>query len=363
MYKPKKIKVKNGFKWEVSFHLAGRNSKRIRRRFEKKIEAELFIKEYFNKDPDSIEFEFSSSSKTLKSESDFWLSIRGEVISPSHKTRVLGILKSFLIEYSNMPVVDINIEFLSHIRKKLLARGLSPATVNRWTNVLTTIVNHSFKHERIKTNPCSNFGLLSEFRQDMQFWERDEVSSFLSFANDKYSRDESMRWVYIVYLLALNTGLRAGEIWGLKVKDVSFDRGTIVIERQLLSKERVVAPTKGKNIRKVPCNHLLKDELLSLIKNKELSSGSFLFQSSNSKPIYHSNFRNRFFQVDLRDSGVKCIRFHDLRHTALTLMVESKINLKVVQSIAGHSDIQTTMRYVHLLASNIEEVSEIFILS
>jgi integrase len=197
----------------------------------------------------------------------------------------------------------------------------------------------------------------------MQFWERDEVSSFLSFANDKYSRDESMRWVYIVYLLALNTGLRAGEIWGLKVKDVSFDRGTIVIERQLLSKERVVAPTKGKNIRKVPCNHLLKDELLSLIENKQLTSGSFLFQSSNNRPIYHSNFRNRFFQLDLRDSGVKCIRFHDLRHTALTLMVESKINLKVVQSIAGHSDIQTTMRYVHLLASNIEEVSEIFILS
>ena len=52
-----------------------------------------------------------------------------------------------------------------------------------------------------------------------------------------------------------------------------------------------------------------------------------------------------------------------MRDTALTLMVEAKINLKVVQSIAGHSDIQTTMGYVHLLASNIEEVSQSFSLS
>lgn len=61
--------------------------------------------------------------------------------------------------------------------------------------------------------------------------------------------------------------------------------------------------------------------------------------------------------------SLRAIRFHDLRHTALSQLVEAGINLKVVQSIAGHADIKTTTKYVHLLGDSISNVAESFSLS
>ncbi|MEX0798303.1 MAG: site-specific integrase, partial [Bacteriovoracaceae bacterium] len=195
----------------------------------------------------------------------------------------------------------------------------------------------------------------------ISFWEEDEVSKFLESADKKY-QGNSERWPFVVYLLALNTGLRAGEIWGLKVKDINFSRKFINVERQLLGRERIVSNTKGKNIRKVPCNDLLAGELKNLIQQNSLLREDFVFHTKRKTPYSHNNFRNRFFLEDLKSVDVPQIRFHDLRHTALTLMVEKGVNLKVVQSIAGHSDVKTTMKYVHLLGSSIEDVASIFVL-
>ena len=305
---------------------------------------------------------FDYRSRTLKTESEYWLKIRTQELSFSHLDRVRGILKNLMKDYANYPLVDMNNLFLAEVRSKLLARGLAPATVNRWTNVITTIVNYSYRNNRIDQNPTTGFGLLNEFREDMCFWEVDEVSKFLAFANEKYPPSSNKRWVYIVYLMALNTGVRAGEVWGLKVKDVNFGRRFINIVSQLLRKERSLATTKGKNIRKVPCNPKLSKELKSLFRERE-GRESFIFQSTTGSAGTHSNFKKRHFYVDMEAAQVRKIRFHDFRHTALTLMVESGISLRVVQSIAGHADIQTTMKYVHLLGDSIENVADCFCLT
>jgi integrase len=359
MTKAKKIILKSGIKWEVYFAVDGRNSKRIRRRFNRKIDADLFIKSFttdsFNKLPD-VKIE-----KTLLSESEYWLRIRGGEVSASHLIRFEGILKSLLKKFPQLRISEIDHLFLASLREDLLNDGLTPATVNRWTNVLTTISNFSFKSKRIPSNPSLGFGLLNEFRGEMVFWEKDSVSQFLGFCKNKYKTEQY--WVYVVYLLALNTGLRAGEIWGLKVSDINLQRSFISIERQLLKVNRKLAPTKGKNIRKVPCNPELGKELLKMINEQNLQYSDFLFQTNSGTPIRHNNFTRRFFTIDVQLSGVQSVRFHDMRHTALTLMVESGINLKIVQSIAGHAEIKTTMKYVHLLANSIENVAKSFSLS
>jgi site-specific recombinase XerD len=68
----------------------------------------------------------------------------------------------------------------------------------------------------------------------------------------------------------------------------------------------------------------------------------------------------RRFKKDLELWGGKPIRFHDLRHTAATLLISSGIDLKTVQEICGHEDITTTMRYTHLIADNIKKVADLF---
>ncbi|MBD66006.1 MAG: hypothetical protein CME62_12420 [Halobacteriovoraceae bacterium] len=358
MYKPKKIKLKSGIKWEVSFHTRGRDSKRLRRRFDKKIDAENFIRDYF-KEEKSAKADELITNLTFRSEAEYWLKIRKQELTITHLRRAKGILDKLLKSYGSLPIYEVNNLFLAKLRSKLLKQGKAAATVNRWTNTVTVILNFSYRNNRIKFNPAAGFGMLKEFRSEMSFWEKEEVQSFLSYANNKHT--ESRRWIYIAYLIALNTGIRAGELWGLKVKDINFERNFINIERQLLIRDKIIATTKGKNIRKVPLNNILKEELKTFIQGKE--NEELIFQTQNHTPISHATFRGRYFLPDLKKSGVRVIRFHDLRHTALTLMVEQGINLKVVQSIAGHADIQTTMKYVHLLGDSIEQVANVFVLS
>jgi site-specific recombinase XerD len=107
-------------------------------------------------------------------------------------------------------------------------------------------------------------------------------------------------------------------------------------------------------------NSELAYELSQLVKDMQLSGSDLLFNNTTGQPMHHSNFRKRNFLIVVSEADVSPIRFHDLRHTALTLMVDSGINLKVVQSIAGHEDIQTTMKYVHLLGNSIEQVAQSF---
>lgn len=65
----------------------------------------------------------------------------------------------------------------------------------------------------------------------------------------------------------------------------------------------------------------------------------------------------------MRDWGGKRIRFHDMRHTAATLMISSGVDLKTVKEICGHSDIQTTMNYAHLVSGSIEHVARSFLIA
>ncbi len=190
--------------------------------------------------------------------------------------------------------------------------------------------------------------------------QREEAIRFLSFAHQKYAKDQTDRWIYVVYLLALNAGLRAGEIWGLKPRDLLEGEGLIHIQRQHDLLQKDFRPTKGKENRRVPCNQELLRELRHLIAVNKLGFNQTFFQNGCGNPVDHNNFIYRTFKPDLMAWGGKPIRFHDLRHTAITLMTGAGLDLKTVQEIAGHKDIKTTIHYVHLLAEKIKEAARVF---
>lgn len=357
--KPKKVNLKTGVKWEVDFYLNGRGSKRKRKRFDKKQDAELFIKEYL-RDPKKVveKDEANQEKRTFYSESLYWLNTRGIEVSTGHLQRVQGIINRLNKDYATYPIRKFDHALLARIRKSLLEKNLSKATTNRWINAICAIINHSFEHRRIVENPTIGFKLLKESRDEINFWEEEEVKSFLGFAKREYQNKTGEYWKYVAYLCALNTGIRAGELWGLKVKDINASRNSIKINRQFNRASGKITPTKGKDTRLVPCNKTLLKELQKIIAGKQLDD--FVFTNQNGKAVCHNNFRSRSFNTDLEGCGVREIRFHDLRHTALTLMVGKGVNLKTVQYIAGHKDITTTMKYVHLLGGSVSEVAKIF---
>ena len=88
-----------------------------------------------------------------------------------------------------------------------------------------------------------------------------------------------------------------------------------------------------------------------------MKSDETIFYGTNRQPRGHVSFRHRFGRL-VRDWRGKRIRFHDLRHTAITLWVHAGINLRVIQEMAGHESITTTMGYVHMVGGSVQRVSQ-----
>lgn len=360
----RKVKTSAGdLKWEVRVHENGRGSKRVTRRFDRKNDAEAFVQDLKaewkarEKDPFAG---ISLKDRIFKDEAEFWFNDGKLRFTESHIKRAQGILKTVIKEFGNYTMDKFTPELLSKIQQSEKGSGLSNSSVNRKTEVITAILNFSTKQRRIPYNPSNGFRKLKRETKEMQFWNQEEAVSFLSKMNEMYPKGSKQRWVYVSYLTALNTSMRAGEIWGLQVHDISLEGSSLWIRRQFNRVTQDFGPTKGKKARHVPCSEDLYSELLQLIKNQKLKAEDTIFQNEKGLPICHDNFSDRQFAKDLKEWGGKKIRFHDLRHTASTLMIANGVDIKTVKEICGHADITTTMNYVHLLSGSIANVSKVF---
>ena len=137
-----------------------------------------------------------------------------------------------------------------------------------------------------------------------------------------------------ILIVALNTGMRKGEILGLRWSDVDFISHFIHIKE-----------SKSNIMRKIPMNSIVAATLKGIKREND-----FVFPSTKTKEpltnIFHS------FKMACRKANIKDLRFHDLRHSAATFMVTGGVDLVTVSQILGHSDIKMTMRYAHPTPEN-----------
>lgn len=361
-----KVTTSNGdVRWEVRMYEDGRDSKKIRRRFERKIDAERFMSKFAQAKVEREEnplLKVASFKRKFKDEVDYWLQDARNRMTVGSQIRVQGVLKEIMPELQDMTLDEFTPEFVSRFQRAQLDRGLKVTTTNRKVNVILAILNNSTRHRRIPFNPSMGFKRLREILPEMRFWDREEAAGFLRAMADRYPPESPDRWTYVAYLTALNTGLRAGEIWGLKPIDLQRN-GTLVVRRQYSRITNTFTPTKGKKSRAVPCNAELTTELRALIEAQKVQADQPIFRTTNGAMIDHDNFLARRYDKDLEAWGGRRIRFHDLRHTATTLMLASGVDIKTVKEICGHSSFQTTMNYVHLVSGSIERVAQTFSIS
>jgi integrase len=132
-------------------------------------------------------------------------------------------------------------------------------------------------------------------------------------------------------ILAVNTGMRHGEIFNLKWHDIDFKRDVICL-----------LETKSGQKREVPMNELVKNELIKVRKHPK---SPYVFCHHDGQKV--KDVRKSFWTA-LKKSGIKDFRFHDLRHTAASQLVMAGVDLNTVREILGHKTIEMTLRYAHL---------------
>jgi len=154
-----------------------------------------------------------------------------------------------------------------------------------------------------------------------------------------------------LFLTAIMTGARLGEILGLRWSDVDFEKKQIHI-RRTFNHERFFTPKTKGSIRSIDLAPMM---VLELRKWKLVSGGNndkLVFPSEVGSPIGPQNLTRRYFKPALKVAGLPEIRFHDLRHTYASLLIEQGENIKYISSQLGHASTTITLDvYSHLMKS------------
>ena len=203
-------------------------------------------------------------------------------------------------------------------------KEVSPATVNRELACLKHMFNKGIEWDMAESNPVKKVKLFKENNVRVRFLEREEIKKLLANCS------EPLRSIVAV---ALNTGMRRGEIFNLRWRDLDLKRGIIHLEQ-----------TKSGERRQIPINSIVGQTLVKI--NKHVES-PYVFCYGNGKPLMPSTIRKSFLNAT-KKSGIMNFRFHDLRHTFASQLVMSGVDLNTVRELLGHKSLDMTLRYSHL---------------
>lgn len=234
------------------------------------------------------------------------------------------IVKYIREYFKNINANDINLVKLEKFKTYMLKeREVENATFNRYKAVLSKVYNLGIANKLIKENPVKYLKQLQEKNFKIRFLSKEEEVKLFHSIRKLNPHIED------IVICALQTGMRRGEIFNLKWSNIDFEYGFI----ELLE-------TKSGRSRKIP----ISDKMLEVL-GRQQNETDYVFVNKETKKPY-TDIKHSFTNV-LKQAGITNFRFHDLRHTVATRLVEKGIDLVVVKEILGHADIQTTMRYAH----------------
>jgi integrase len=228
---------------------------------------------------------------------------------------------------------------------ELVDKGLAPTTVAGIYRVLSRIFATAETDGVIPRTPCRGIRLPRQTSHTEQcFLGPDDIRRLADAIEDRYR---------VLIYTAAYTGMRWGELAGLKTPRLNLLRGTIDVVEALteVNGHVRIGPTKTGKTRTVSIPTFLTELLAEHLATFPAAEG-FVFSSAMGGPLRRS-FYPRHYKPALARAGLpKAIRFHDLRHTCAALLIAQGAHPKEIQERLGHSTIQLTFdRYGHLLPS------------
>ncbi len=257
--------------------------------------------------------------------------------------------------------------------------GLSTRTVQYMHIVLKLALKSALEDELIPRNVAAAVTPPKADKPSIRYWEWGNAIAFLDYEKKKYEKGQGR--YYPLYLLALSTGMRRGELLGLKWGDLDFKKGTITIRNNLVmtSNGPLLQDTlkTGSSYRTIEISSKVTDvlkahkkrrsqEYLALHNDKkaELNNpdkkDSLIFVTSNGTPVSPRNLDN-YFRKSLKRNGFPEIGgLHALRHTYATRMLELGMNPRLVQERLGHANITITLQtYSHVTPKLKSEIASV----
>ncbi len=226
-------------------------------------------------------------------------------------------------------------------KAEALGQGdLKPKSYNNILTFLKGMFTWGIKVGYLATNPASDEERARVERHEMGFLSPEEIRVFLANAREPYAT---------LFHLAIFSGLRRGELLALQRGDVDWNRGKLRVRRTIY-RGHFTRPKTANSVREVDLSGRTLEALrLYQIMYPPLAS-DLIFRTPQDRPLDPHNMVRREFLPTLERAGIGRIRFHDLRHTYATLLINQAANIKYISKQMGHASVQITLdRYGHLL--------------
>jgi len=250
-------------------------------------------------------------------------------------------------------LADLQPRHIQGLYADMATDGIGARTIELTHVTLHSALKQAVRWQMLSRNPAEGAVPPRPERREVKALEPSKIGALIQAARKTPIGD-------LVYL-ALCTGMRKGELLGLRWTDIDWATQIIQVRRNLVrvGKETIIKDTKTKSSRRsIPVDKMVMDRLRSM---KAISKSEYVFTRQDGKnPMDPSTVTHQFARV-AASAGVPGLRFHDLRHTHATMLLSLGAYPKVIQERLGHSTIATTMDvYSHVAPTMQREAANIF---
>lgn len=271
-------------------------------------------------------------------------------LASSTRTRTQGIIDSHIApKWSSTGLKSVEHGDIQAWVKDLL-QGLSVRSVKKVVNVLSSAFDAAIRDRRVSNNPCAGLRYPKVAPKAKIFLSAAQVGQLANATFDDRQR-------LIVYTLAY-TGLRWGELAGLRVQDFDALRRRFNVEQTIVESggHVEIKPPKDNEIRSVPVPAFLVEMIAEHVVG--LDAGDLILTAARGGPLRNRNER-RWFNQAAEEIGIQELTPHGLRHTAASMAISAGASVLSVQRMLGHSSPTVTLNvYSSLFEDDLDEVAE-----
>ncbi len=333
-----KSKRKNGYVYRESYYLNGHRlrSKWFRRKTDaanwkaiKVAERERFL---------SIGEEIIQD-RSFEDVASLWLSSKSDKANRT-RDQYASVLKNHLLaRFNGKSMKSFNFSDGEVLKAQLLTDSkLSPRRSNLILTVFKSIFYFAEKSQMIHRNPLKGLQKINIQEEDLEYWLPAEIDRFLNSVKDSY--------LFPLYLVAINHGLRKSELAGLLWSAIDLDKRIITVSR---SRDRygLKETTKSRKIRRIS----MSDSVFRCLSNLRVTSKSleYVFVKPNGEPVGYMHLGDREFRRHVEQAEVRSIKFKNLRTTMASNWCMSGGDIFLLSKNLGHHSVEITEKhYAHL---------------
>jgi integrase len=274
-------------------------------------------------------------------------------LAPATKVRDDAVLRRLVLPHlGDSKLVRVKPVDVQRWIGTLSAAGYAPSTIRKAYELAASVFEAAVLSDMLGKTPCRGIRLPKLEQRSMRFLSVDEVQHLADTIDLRFR---------VLVLTAAGTGLRWGELAGLRLENLDLLRRSLRVAETLTEVQGTLttAPPKTASSRRtVALPGFLVDVLARHL--AQHPTDSYVFRSPNGSPLRRSHFRTRFWLPAVRGSVGESCRFHDLRHSHAAMLIAEGVHPKVIQERLGHASIRTTLDvYGHLFEGLDEAAADV----